>query len=184
MHVNKTRALAGVALLSAFSVVLLLLGAYISVNTLFFTALAAYLTGYSICRYGLSYGGMQLAVCVILDVFLNPDKFHWFLYLCLGAYIFLSEVSFRKWNRITDIRKKMRVQLIFGWILFNIIYIPVLILFRNLFFTGSLPGGITGESVHGCVILWLAGQAGWFLYDKAYRVFFKFLRERKLLGKI
>ncbi len=184
MHINKTRALAGVALLSAFSVILLLMGTFVSVNTLFFTAMAAYLIGYSIHKYGLSYGGMQLAACVLLDVFLNPDKFHWFLYLCLGAYIFLSEVSFRKWNRVIDIRKKMRMQLIFGWILFNIIYVPVLIFFQNLFFTGNLPGGISGDSVQGCVILWLAGQIGWFIYDKAYRVFFKFLGERKLLGKI
>ncbi|MCM1245855.1 MAG: hypothetical protein NC293_09470 [Roseburia sp.] len=180
MHINKTRALAGVALLSAFSLLLLLLGTFASVNTLFFTAMAAYLVGYSISKYGLSYGGMQLAVCVLLDIFLNPDKFHWFLYLCLGVYIFLSEVSFRKWNRIADLRKKMRVQLIFGWILFNIIYIPVLLFFRKLFFTGSLPGGLSGDSVLGCVVFWLAGQAGWFLYDKAYRVFFKILRERKL----
>lgn len=180
MHVNKTRALAGAALISAFSVILLLAGTFISVNTLFFTALAAYLTGYSIYKYGLPYGAMQLAVCVLLDVFLNPQKFHWFLYLCLGMYIFLSEVSFRKWNRIVDIRKKMRVQLIFGWILFNIMYIPMLLFFQNLFFTGSLPGGIGGDSLKGYAVLWLAGQAGWLVYDKAYRVFFKFLRERKL----
>lgn len=180
MHVNRTRALAGVAVLSAFSLILLLLGTFVSVNTLFFTALAAYLIGYSINKYGLGHGGMQLAVCTLLDLFLNPDKLHWVLYLCLGGYILLSEVVFCKWNHIGDLKKKMRVQLIYNWILFNIIYIPLILFFRELLFAGSLPGGVDGNSAVGLVIIWGAGQIGWIIYDKAYRVFFRTLRERKL----
>lgn len=180
MHVNKTRALAGVAVLSAFSLILLLLGTFVSVNTLFFTALAAYFIGYSINKYGMGYGGMQLTACTLLDVFLNPDKFHWILYLCLGGYILLGEMVFVKWNHIGDPKKKMRVQLIYNWILFNIIYIPLVIFFRRLLFAGNLPGGMDGDSTIGLVIVWAAGQIGWIIYDKAYRVFFRTLRERKL----
>lgn len=180
MYVNKTKALAGVALLCGFSVLLQMLGTFISVNTLFFTALAAYLIGFSIHRYGLRYGGMQLSACTLLDVMLNPDKFHWILYGCLGIYIFFSEFIFCKGNRIQDIKKKMRVQLIYNWILFNIIYIPLVLFFQNLLFAGTLPGGISCRSLQGMAVLWLAGQAGWFLYDKAYRVFCRTLRERKI----
>ena len=32
-------------------------------------------------------------------------------------------------------------------------------------------------------ILLAVGQVGWWIYDKAYREFFRFLRERKLLKK-
>ena len=170
MYINKTKAMAGVALLCGFSVLLQMLGTFISVNTLFFTALAAYLIGFSIHRYGLRYGGMQLAACTLLDVILNPDKFHWILYVCLGIYIFLSELIFCKGNRVQDIKKKMKVQLIYNWILF----------FQNLLFAGTLPGGITSSSLQGMAVLWLAGQVGWFLYDKAYRVFCQTLRERKI----
>lgn len=180
MHVNKTRALAGASMMSALSVVFLLLGTYISVNTLFFTALAAFLIGVSINQYGFRYGGIQFVVCLLLDVILNPDKFHAILYLCLGAYIFLSEVIFQKFNKIEEPGKKMRVQWGIQWVLFNVIYIPLLLFWGQLLFAGNLPGGIALHSVKGKLILWAAGQFGWIVYDKAYRAFFRFLRERRI----
>lgn len=174
MHVNKTRALAETAVIAALSVVFLLLGTFISINTLVFTALAAYFIGYSVNKYDIKYGGIQLVVCVLLDFFLNPDKLNWVLYLCLGGYIFLSELIFRKWNRAKEEKKKMRLQLIYNWILFNIIYIPLLLFFREALFSGEIKGGT--------LIFALAGQLGWLVYDKAYRVFFRMLRERKFFG--
>lgn len=172
MHVNKTRAMAQTAMMSALTMLLLLVGTFISVNTLFFTALASYLVGYSINKYGIRYGGMQLVVCALLDIFLNPNKLHWVLYLCFGSYIFLSELIFCKWNKIGIIEKKIKVQLIYNWILFNIIYIPLLVFGRQLLYAGEQIGGVW--------VLWVLGQAGWIIYDKAYRVFFRTIRERKL----
>lgn len=172
MHVNNTRAMAGTALTAALSVVLLLLGTFVPVNTLFFTAMAAYLIGYSINKYGLKYGFAQLTVSVLLDLFLNPDKIHWLLYLCLGGYIFLCEVIFAKWNHAEEGKKKLRVQLICNWVIFQIIYVPFLICLRHLFPIENMPGGT--------LVLWLAGQLGWLVYDKAYRVFVNILRTRKL----
>ena len=162
--------MAGTALMAALSTILLLLGTFIPVNTLFFTAMAAYFIGYSINKYGLKYGGIQLAACVLLDLFLNPNKIHWGLYLCFGSYIFLSEVIFLKWNHIGEGKKKLRVQLLFNWILFNGIDIPVLIFFQNLLPDWNLPGGIA--------VFWVLGQIGWIIYDKAYRAFIGILQER------
>lgn len=176
MHLNKTRALAETALISALSAILLLMGTFISVNTLFFTALAAYFIGYSINKYRLKYGGIQYVVCVLLDFFLNPDKLHWILYLCLGGYIFLSECVFQKWNRVQGDKKKMRVQLICNWVLFNIIYIPLILFFKTLLLGEEAVSGALGSSV----LLWVLGQAGWFVYDRAYLVFCRTIRERRL----
>ena len=53
MHIKKTYAMAAAALMAALSVVLLLIGVYIPVNTLFFTAMAAYLAGYTINKLSL-----------------------------------------------------------------------------------------------------------------------------------
>ena len=89
MHIKKTYAMAAAALMAALSVVLLLIGVYIPVNTLFFTAMAAYLAGYTINKYGIKYGGAQLVVCALLDMFFIPDKLNWIVYLCLSGYIFL-----------------------------------------------------------------------------------------------
>lgn len=173
MPVKKTFAMAATAVAAALSVVLLLVGTFIAPNTLFFTALAAYLTGYSINKYGFKYGFAQLVVCVLLDIFLNPDKFNWILYLCMAGYIFLGELMFQKWNHVKDEKKKYRVQLICNWILFNMIYIPLLLLFRDQLLSGR---GISA----GIAVLWFAGQVGWIIFDKAYRVFFHTLMERRL----
>ncbi len=172
MHLNQTRAAAGTALMAALSTILLLLGTFIPVNTLFFTAMAAYLIGYTISRYGLKYGAAQLVLCVLLDFFLNPDKVHWGLYLCLGGYIFLCELVFAKWNHIEDQKKKLRFQLVCNWGLFQVIFVPILLFFRSFFPMFDMPAGT--------FLLWMAGQLGWIVYDKAYRVFISMLRERKL----
>ncbi len=55
-------------------------------------------------------------------------------------------------------------------ILFNMIYIPVLMFGRQLLFTGEMPAG--------SIVLWLAGQVGWIIYDKGYRVFIQTVGER------
>ena len=170
MHIKKTYAMAAAALMAALSVVLLLIGVYIPVNKLFFTAMAAYLAGYTINKYGIKYGGAQLVVCALLDMFFIPDKLNWIVYLCLSGYIFFSEVIFQRWNRVRDRKKKMRVQLVCNGILFNMIYIPVLMFGRQLLFTGEMPAG--------SIVLWLAGQVGWIIYDKGYRVFIQTVGER------
>ena len=172
MHLKKTYAVAAAAVMSALSVLLLLVGTLISPNTLFFSALAAYLIGYTVNKYGLKYGCAQLVVCVLLDFFVNPNKLNWILYLCLGGYIFVGEAIFQKWNRVRDERKRFRVQLMCNWILFNMIYIPLLTMCRGLLFSEDVSVGFA--------VLWFAGQVGWFLYDKAYRFFFRTLRDRNL----
>ena len=50
MHVAKR--MAALAMMAALSMVLILLGTVIPVNTLFFTAAAAYMTGIAVVLYG------------------------------------------------------------------------------------------------------------------------------------
>lgn len=72
----------------------------------------------------------------------------------------------------------MRRQLIYNWILFNIIYIPTVLFFENILIREAAFNGSAQKW-----ILLAIGQVGWWIYDKAYREFFRFLRERKLLKK-
>ena len=53
MHVNKTRAIAVLGVMAALSTVLTVLGTVISVNTVFFTAAAAFLTGIALTGWGM-----------------------------------------------------------------------------------------------------------------------------------
>lgn len=188
--------LAGTALIAALSTVFLMLGTFIPVNTIFFTALAAYFIGYSVYKYGLKYGGLQWVACVLLDALLNPDKLNWILYLCFGGYIFFSECIFYIRNRkrnlggrpdsgseggsVDPVRKQLRLQLVLNWGLFNLIYIPVLVFFRGLLFDGEFAVGTLMGGIPGILLLWALGQVGWIIYDKAYRAFFRTIRERKL----
>ena len=56
MHVNKTKKIAILGVFAALSTVFTVLGTVISVNTVFFTALAAYLLGIIVVRFGIKEG--------------------------------------------------------------------------------------------------------------------------------
>ncbi len=146
MLLEKTKAIAGAAMLSALSLICLLAGTFVPVNTIFFTAFAAYLIGVCANRYNLIYSGMQLVVCVLLDMLCNPDKMSWILYLCFGVYIWGSECIFQKWNTIRDGKRRLQRQLLYNWGLFQIIYIPILIFFSKYVFFGGVDGKVTGKS--------------------------------------
>ena len=94
MHVNKTKKIAILGVFATLSTVFTVLGTVISVNTVFFTALAAYLLGIIVVRFGIKEGILFYFVCARLDFFVNPDKMHVILYLALAAYILLSEGIF------------------------------------------------------------------------------------------
>ena len=94
MHVNKTKKIAILGVFAALSTVFTVLGTVISVNTVFFTALAAYLLGIIVVRFGIKEGILFYFVCAALDFFVNPNKMHVILYLALAAYILLSEGIF------------------------------------------------------------------------------------------
>ena len=78
MHVNKTKKIAILGVFAALSTVFTVLGTVISVNTVFFTALAAYLLGIIVVRFGIKEGILFYFVCAALDFFVNPDKMHLF----------------------------------------------------------------------------------------------------------
>ena len=102
------------------------------------------------------------------------------LYLALGSYLIICEWIFRKWNRIVDIRKKMRRQLVYNCIVFNTMYIPVIVLFQEMLLGEKAKEVLPENAILCVVILWVLGQIGWLIYDKAYRVFFQTLQRRKL----
>ena len=82
MHVNKSKKIAILGVFAALSTVFTVLGTVISVNTVFFTALAAYLLGIIVVRFGIKEGFFFYFVCVALYFPVIP-----ILYLALAAYI-------------------------------------------------------------------------------------------------
>ena len=90
MHVNKTKKIARLGVFAALSTVFTVLGTVISVNTVFFTALAAYLLGIIVVRFGIKEGILFYFVCAALDFFVNLDIL--MFYRC-NLYAFAQRVE-------------------------------------------------------------------------------------------
>lgn len=173
MHaVNRTKQLAVMAVMAAFSTVLTVLGTVISINTVFFTALAAYLAGIMLMRYGKAPGILFYVVCAMLDFFVNPDKLHVLLYLVLAGYIVFSEFIYCLLS-ISDNKKKGRIHLLLRIIIFVVLYVPLV---------WFLPQYFVNEKMlqHTWIfpVLLALGVVGWLLFDKAYCVFKRLFMQR------
>ena len=161
MHVNKTKKIAILGVFAALSTVFTVLGTVISVNTVFFTALAAYLLGIIVVRFGIKEGILFYFVCAALDFFVNPDKMHVILYLALAAYILLSEGIFLL------MQKKNPKE----WV--HCVIRLVIFLFPKLLFGDAMQ-----KMTAFYPLLIPAGVIGWLVYDVAYRVFKRIFYER------
>ena len=151
--------------MAALSTVLTVLGTVISVNTVFFTAAAAFLAGVMLIRYGKGAGVLFYVVCAVLDFFLNPDKLHVLLYLGLAGYIVLSEL-FYSLLRVEDARKKEWIHRGIRFVLFAVIYLPLALFLPRLFVNEEIL-----NEVWLLPALLAAGVVGWIVYDVAYGAF-------------
>ena len=174
--VNQTKKIATMGVLAALSTVLTVLGTLISVNTIFFTAAAAFLAGIVLTRYGKGSGLLFYAVCSALDLLVNPNKFHVFLYLALAGYIVLSEISYSL-IRVEKGKKKEWIHRGIRFVVFAVIYLPLICFLPQLLVSGEilqnrwlLPALLAG------------GVVGWILYDIAYGTFKRLFAQR--MGKL
>lgn len=168
MHVAKRMAV--LAMMAALSMVLILLGTVIPVNTLFFTAAAAYMTGIAVVLYGKVQGSVYFAVCLSLDFFLNPDKLHVFLFVLFGGYILISEITYRLLTEKRKDRTKERIHRVIRLCLFMAGYVPMVCLVPDLFVEGTT----LSRWVHASWFIMAAVAAGvifWWIYDAAYGSF-------------
>lgn len=163
MPVKKTKRMAMLGVMAALSTVLLVLGTVISMNTLFFTAAAAFFAGAAVVMYGAGYGVLFYLVCGSLDFFLNPDKMHVFLYLALAGYVLLSEMIWSKMNRVPDGKKKEWMHRGIRFLLFAVMYLPLVLLVPRLL----VPVEWIRRSWF-LPLMCLGGAVAWFLFDLAY----------------
>lgn len=178
MHVNaKKTAVSG--LLMALAVVLIVLSGILDFNTLFFLAAAAFLIGIIIKEYGIKYGAAFFAGCTILGFLLAPQKLYVLTYAMMGVYVLGVEGLWQLLGKQTEWKKRKLLFTAGKFLIFNVMYIPVLVLFPKLLFAGEVPNSMM-------LVFLLAGQVALFLYDKAYEYFlismWSSIRER-IFGK-
>lgn len=161
----NAKKLAFLGLLLACSVLLIILGDVMEFNTLFFLAAASFCTGIAIRECGIYMGSGFFLASILLSFLLAPNKLYCITYGAMGLYIVITEfmyykLSFVKWNIST--RKK--VFFAFKFISFNIMYIPILLIFPKLIYPGTISHKLL-------LVFVLGGQVALFIFDKAYTYF-------------
>ena len=149
---------------------------YIEMSTLFLLAAASYLVGIALVETNISLGiGFYLA-SVFLSLILSPNKIYSFTFAVLSAYIVIIEVmryllmkgEMKNLDKLTPIDQKIKKQKLIFWgvkfLVFNLLYIPMLIFFPKLIY----PGELSTLLILG---LLLGGQLGLVVYDLAYQEF-------------
>lgn len=160
MHV-KAKAMAFGGLAIALSIVCMALGSVIESNTLFLLAAASYFVGIIIREFGVKTGAAFYAADVLLGLLIAPNKFYVLSYAAMGLYILLIEAFWRLLGSKAYGAPKRWLFWLIKYAVFNLLYIPALVLFPELFFSR----GLSAPWMAGVL---LAGQAGLFVYDQAY----------------
>ncbi len=176
MHVTtKKMAFAGLTL--ALTVLAIVLSGVLEINTLFLLAAAAYLNGVVIRECGIRFGAAFYLAAILLGFILAPNKLYCITFGALGFYILAVELLYPFLARIRGERKRRGIFWVAKFLVFNLMYLPILFLLPTLLF----PSGIHGKFL---LLLIAGGQIALLIYDKAYEYFQFYVwgKFRKRLG--
>lgn len=161
MHVKAKKVALG-GLLLAMTEICMVLGSVIETSTLFLLAAASYFVGVIIREMGKKTGVAFYIAAVLLGFIICPNKFYVLSFAAMGFYIMAVEITFDLIGRLKG--NKKRIFWIVKYLIFNLEYIPLVLVFQNFLFGRELSTGLI-------VMLVLAGQIGIFIYDRAYEYF-------------
>lgn len=173
MYVKKAKTIAILGMMAALSTVLTVLGTVISVNTVFFTAAAAFLAGIAVIYYGMGAGTLFLCVCAALDFLVNPNKLHVFLYLALAIYILVCEGSYQAMGKMAPGRRKEWLHRFMRFLVFAILYTLLVIFLPQLLVSDKLL-----NRSWFLPVMFAVGVIAWVLYDLAYLEVKKWIHTR------
>ncbi len=160
MHIKaKTVALGG--LLLALTVVFMALGSIIETSTLFLLAAASFFVGIVVREFGLKAGGAFYLAAVLLGFITAPNKFYVLTFAAMGLYIWGIEAVWRWLEKQSGMSRRYKVFWISKYVIFNIVYLPLVFLFRDMLFAQAASDTIMIAVIVG-------GQIGLFVYDRAY----------------
>ena len=176
MHITtKKMAFAGLTL--ALAVLAIVLSGVLEINTFFLLAAAAYLNGVVIRECGIRFGTAFYLAAILLGLLLAPNKLYCVTFGALGFYILAVEFLYPFLGKLQGHKKRRRIFWIIKYLVFNLMYLPILIFLPTLLF----PAGIHGTFL---LLLIAGGQIAVLVYDKAYEYFQIYVwgKFRKRLG--
>lgn len=160
----KAKRIAVLGLFIAFNMLLLLLSTILEFNTLFLLALASFTVGIAVREYGFQMSfGFYLAN-TFLSFLLISNKFHCFTLAGMGIYLFLTEFIYFICIKIKSLSVSKILVTGSKVIIFNSVFIPVLVFAPQLLYHGRPNKGIL-------LALLIGGQAVMIIYDMAYHYF-------------
>ena len=151
-------------LLAALSVVLMYLSSVLETSSLFFIAAASFCVGVVVREWNFGGGTGFYIASVCLNFLLAPNKMYCITFAAMGLYLLLTEWL---WRKIADAKemKKRNLKLWIGkYVIFNLIYIPIIGFVPNLFVAKEISSQML-------MVIWAAGQVAILVYDYAYRYF-------------
>lgn len=163
MHVGAKR-MATAGLLVAFTIVMLVLSSVIETNTLFLLAAASFCVGIAVREWGMRFGLGFLIASVVLNLFMAPNKLYCITFAGMGFYLWISEVLWERIASAKEMRYRSAVLWLGKYLIFNLMYVPMLLWMPQLIFTGKMNG-------LAALLLFLAGQPVLFIYDRAHQYF-------------
>lgn len=164
----KSKKIAFLGLLTAFTVVLIILSGVFEFSTFFFLALAAFCVGIATQEAGVKLGAGVFVASVILGLLVAPNKLYCFTYSALTIYILAIEFTVRVVDKkVGDLKQRRNVTMILKFIYFNLIYLPILFLLPKLIYQGEFTPIVY-------VIAIVGGQMIFYLFDRVYFSFMEY----------
>lgn len=160
MHV-KAKTIAFGGLLLALCVVFMALGSVIETSTLFLLAASSFFVGIVVREFGLKMGAAFYIAAVLLGLITAPNKFYVLTFAAMGIYIWGIEAVWRWLEKKPQIPRRQIIFWVSKYVIFNVVYIPVVIFFRDILFPRAI-------SPMAMIIVILGGQIGLLIYDRAY----------------
>lgn len=164
MHVNvKKLVYAGFCL--AISMALILLEGVFGMSTLFLLSLSGFFAGIVIRESGFKMGVAYIVASLALAFFIAPDKIKIVTYMVVEIYIFAREGIWELLAKrtIKDVKKTNLIYVLSKLIVFNILTVPMVLIFPQLL----LPN----VNIKWILIAIVLLQPAWFIGDKAYDAF-------------
>lgn len=161
MHINAKR-VAFLGILSAISVIFVVLAGVLESSTIFFVALGSFGVGIANREYGR--GGMIafFVASIALNFILAPNKLYCITYAGMCLYLLLTECAWEILDKRKGLPKKKTILWIIKFIIFNMMYLTALFIFPEVLFPSlTLSWWFFGLAI-------LGGQVIFILYDMAY----------------
>lgn len=175
----KSKKIAFLGLLTAMSVVLLVISGVIEFSTLFFLALAAFCVGIAINEVGMSLGSGLFVASLVLGLLLAPNKMYCITYSAFSVYIIAIEGTIRLVEKkIAEFPKRRRIVTALKYVWFNALYLPILFFLPKLIYQGELTSLLYVVAIFG-------GQIIFYIFDRVYFSFMDYyIRELRKRLKI